>query len=54
MSRWRLPVRYVGQGLTPAVEGSIDGMPATMLVDTGAFDTVLTMTGVAKRGLTCR
>lgn len=46
-----LPVRYVGPGLTPAVDGNIDGMPATMLVDTGAFDTSLTMTGVAKRDL---
>ncbi|WP_296944149.1 retroviral-like aspartic protease family protein [uncultured Massilia sp.] len=47
----RLPVRYVGLGLAPAVDGSIDGTPATMLVDTGAFDTVLTMTGVARRDL---
>lgn len=47
----KLPVRYVGLGLAPAVDGIIDGTPATMLVDTGAFDTVLTMTGVARRGL---
>jgi len=46
-----LPVRYVGPGLSPAVEGSIDGMPATMLLDTGAFDTSLTMTGVVRREL---
>jgi predicted aspartyl protease len=47
-----LPVRYVGPSLTPAVDGSIDDVAATMLVDTGAFDTVLTMTGVVKRDLT--
>lgn len=46
-----LPIRYAGPGLTPAVDGSIDGMPATLLVDTGAFDTILTMTGVVKRDL---
>jgi predicted aspartyl protease len=46
-----LPIRYAGPGLTPAVDGSIDDVPATMLVDTGAFDTLLTMTGVAKRNL---
>jgi clan AA aspartic protease (TIGR02281 family) len=48
----KLPIRYVGQGLAPAVDGTIDGMPATMLVDTGAFDTQLTMNGANKRDLT--
>lgn len=47
-----LPLRYAGPHLTPAVDGSIDEMPATLLVDTGAFDTILTMTGVVKRNLT--
>jgi predicted aspartyl protease len=47
----KLPIRYVGQGLAPAVDGTIDNTPATMLVDTGAFATQLTMNGVTKRGL---
>jgi predicted aspartyl protease len=47
----KLPIRYVGNGLAPAVDGTIDDMPATMLVDTGAFATQLTMTGVARRDL---
>jgi len=47
----KLPVRYVGEGLAPAVDGSINGTPATMLVDTGAFATQLTMNGVNKRDL---
>ena len=47
----KLPIRYVGTGLAPAVDGTINGTPATMLVDTGAFDTQLTMNGVNKRDL---
>lgn len=47
----KLPIRYVGEGLAPAVDGSINGMPATMLVDTGAFDTQLTMNGATRRDL---
>jgi len=47
----RLPVRYVGEGLAPAVDGAINGTPATMLVDTGAFDTQMTMNGVDKRDM---
>jgi predicted aspartyl protease len=46
-----MPLKYVGQDLAPAVEGIIDGAPAVMLVDTGAFDTNLTMNTVAKRNL---
>jgi predicted aspartyl protease len=46
-----LPIRYVGLGLMPAVDGEIDGMPATVLVDTGAFETQLTMNGAARRDL---
>ncbi|MGO4475413.1 retroviral-like aspartic protease family protein [Massilia sp. 2TAF26] len=46
-----MPLKYVGQGLVPAVDGVIDGAPAVMLVDTGAFDTQLTMNAVAKRDL---
>ncbi|WP_082439769.1 MULTISPECIES: retroviral-like aspartic protease family protein [unclassified Massilia] len=50
----KLPVRYVGEGLQPAVDGTIDGAPATLLVDTGAFDTQLTMNGAARRDLNLR
>jgi predicted aspartyl protease len=46
-----IPLKYVGQGLVPAVEGVLDGAPAVMLVDTGAFDTSLTMNAVVKRDL---
>lgn len=46
-----LPVRYVGEGMQPAVDGPIDGTPATLLVDTGAFDTQLTMNGANRRDL---
>jgi predicted aspartyl protease len=47
----KMPLKYVGEGLVPAVEGVIDGAPAVMLVDTGAFDTSLTMNSVLKRDL---
>lgn len=47
----KLPLRYVGEGLAPAVDGTIDDLHATMLVDTGAFDTQLTMNGVERRDL---
>lgn len=40
-----LPIRYVGESLMPAVEGTINGTPAVMLVDTGAFQTSLTRNG---------
>ena len=46
-----LPIRYVGEGLAPAVEGTIDGTPATMLVDTGAYQTQLTMNAATRRDL---
>jgi predicted aspartyl protease len=46
-----MPLKYVGQGLVPAVDGIIDGAPGVMLVDTGAFDTSLTMNAVVKRDL---
>jgi predicted aspartyl protease len=46
-----LPIRYAGEGLAPAIDGIIDGTPATMLVDTGDFETHLTMTGVVRRDL---
>jgi predicted aspartyl protease len=46
-----MPLKYAGQDLVPAVDGIIDGAPAVMLVDTGAFDTSLTMNAVVKRDL---
>jgi predicted aspartyl protease len=46
-----MPIKYVGEYLAPAVDGVIDGTPAVMLVDTGAFDTSLTMNAVVKRDL---
>jgi len=49
-----LPIRYVGRGLQPAVDGSIDGTPATIVLDTGSEMTSLTMTAVAKRDLSLR
>jgi len=46
-----LPVRLVGPWLEPAVEGTIDGTPATMLVDTGNYKMHITMTGAIRRGM---
>ncbi|MGB9108429.1 MAG: retroviral-like aspartic protease family protein, partial [Telluria sp.] len=46
-----MPLKYAGPNLVPAVDGIIDGAPAVMLVDTGAFDTSLTMNAVLKRDL---
>lgn len=46
-----LPIRYVGLALQPAVDGVINGTPATMLVDTGAFQTQLTMNGATRHDL---
>jgi predicted aspartyl protease len=50
----KLPLHYTGPGLQVTMEGVIDGTPATMLVDTGAFQTALTRTGTEKRGLPLR
>lgn len=47
----KLPLRYVGPGLEIAVDGIINGKPATMLVDTGAFASMLTRTGAASHSL---
>lgn len=46
-----LPIRYVGDGLAPAVEGTINDKPALMLVDTGSFQTLLTMNAATRRDL---
>lgn len=47
----KLPLQYTGPGLELTTQGSMNGSPATMLVDTGAFDTVLTRTGTERRNL---
>ncbi len=47
----KLPLKYSGPGLEITTEGSINGTPAEMLVDTGSFATVLTRTGTERRGI---
>lgn len=47
----KLPLRYSGPGLEITTEGSINGTPAELLVDTGAYQTVLTRTGTERRGI---
>lgn len=46
-----LPLRYGGPGLEVTTEGSINGLPATMLVDTGSDITMLTSKGVEQHKL---
>ncbi|MGH8853371.1 MAG: retroviral-like aspartic protease family protein [Telluria sp.] len=46
-----VPVHYTGPGLQVTMEGSLNGTPATLLVDTGAGDTALTRTGTEARGM---
>ena len=47
----KLPLQYTGPSLQVTIEGVINGTPATMLVDTGAYDSVLTRTGTERRGM---
>ncbi len=47
----KLPLRYSGPGLEITTEGTINGTPAELLVDTGAYATVLTRTGTERRGI---
>ncbi len=47
----KLPLRYAGPGLDITTEGIINGMPAELLVDTGASQTYLTRTGTERRGI---
>lgn len=49
-----VPVTLRGAALEPAVDGTINGKPARMLLDTGAFMTMLTRTGAENRKLTLR
>ena len=50
----RLPLRYAGIGLDITTEGTINGTPATMIVDTGSFQTLLTPTATERRKLALR
>jgi hypothetical protein len=50
----RVPVHYTGTGLEVTIEGAINGTPALMLADTGAYNSALTRTGTEKRGLRLR
>ena len=45
------PIRYTGLDLSPSMQASINGKPATMLVDTGAFATFMTVEGARRHGL---
>jgi len=47
-----VPVRYTGPALEITMEGSLNGTPATLLVDTGAGDSALTRTGTEPRDMT--
>ncbi len=47
----KLPLQYTGPSLQVTTQGVIDGTPATMLVDTGSYDSFLTRTGTEKRGM---
>jgi len=37
-----LPVKYAGPALVPTIAGSVNGKPARMLIDTGAYTSALT------------
>jgi len=50
----RLPLAYSGPNLQITTPGSINGKPATMLVDTGAYDISLTSSGARRHGLQLR
>lgn len=47
-----VPVRYTGPALEITMEGSLNGTPASLLVDTGSDLTVLTRTGTEPRDMT--
>ena len=46
-----LPIRYVGEALEPAVDGTINGTPATLLIDTGSDQTHMTMNAATRRDM---
>jgi hypothetical protein len=47
----KLPLRYSGPSLEITTDGTINGTPAELLVDTGASQTFLTPTGTERRGI---
>lgn len=47
-----VPLAYTGPGLQVTMEGRINGAPAIVLVDTGAWDSALTRTATDRLGLT--
>ncbi|MEO7493338.1 MAG: aspartyl protease family protein [Massilia sp.] len=46
-----LPLRYHGSSMGVTTEGNINGVPAVLLVDTGAYDTKLTRFATDKRDM---
>jgi predicted aspartyl protease len=50
----RVPLIYRGGGMSITVDGAINGQAASVLVDTGATDGLLTHTGVRRHGLRTR
>jgi predicted aspartyl protease len=48
----KIPLHYSGPDLEITLDGEIDGTPAPMLVDTGAFESFMTRTGAERRNLT--
>ena len=49
-----LPLHYTGPDLMITTSGSINGTPAELLVDTGAYETFFTRTGTERRNMTLR
>lgn len=49
-----LPVRYLSDSFQPAVEGVIDGAPASMMLDTGASRSLLTRNATDRLKLSLR
>jgi predicted aspartyl protease len=50
----KLPLRYTGPSLMITTGGSINGTPAELLVDTGAYRTFFTRTGTERRNMSLR
>jgi predicted aspartyl protease len=46
-----VPLHYTGPSLQVMTDGTINGVPGPMLVDTGAFESMLTRTGTERRDL---
>jgi predicted aspartyl protease len=50
----KLPLRYTSPSLMITTAGSINGTPAELLVDTGAYQTFFTRTGTERRNMPLR